>query len=206
MDINHIKKSVQKIKTTLKEVVIMSGVSNEKNKEKCQSILVDLLVDVMDLAHEIDMQAKTIDTHQKKIPKNKKIDMPSSNKDVLKKTKKRIKNPDFDETNPQVIEKEILKVSRRLPVWALNQHQTNAKMLTTYLKLAKKSNQDYVMLDDFANEFPDIKKFKLNLNIMKNISKNNAGKIFDIQQKKVYIWKPVLLFIEEYKKDINLYN
>jgi hypothetical protein len=95
-------------------------------------------------------------------------------------------------------ESEIVKVKRRLKLWAKRPNQINSKILTAHLKL-KRSGLTKITESDLENELPNEKSFRSNFIQMKTITKNNHGKIFEQNGKNISLWEPVISAINEYE-------
>ena len=200
MKIKKLSEELSELKNITAEITILAGISDNKHdKEKLHKMSVDLLMRLTSLEQQMMSEggiSKTVKSSSVKYSGDK---AEKKKKAAGRGKGKSAKSLNFDETNPEVIQKEVQKVYRRLPNWAQNQQQFNSRILTTYLKLRKASGEDYVMEKDLAEKFEDIKKFRLNYNTMKAISLNNNGKVFAVKDKMIRIWPPVNESVMEYE-------
>lgn len=107
------------------------------------------------------------------------------------------RNINFSNTEKDV-EREIEKVTRRLPRWFRNPSQNNSTILISYLKLLTQSQK--VSLQTLRNECLSVKDFDGNYNQMKNFGEKNHGKVFEERDGYVTLWEPVKEYI------LQLYN
>lgn len=82
---------------------------------------------------------------------------------------------------------EIEKVKRKLPRWK-DSGQINDRILKTYLTLYIKNQT--VSLLELEKKCKDL-SFNKNFPQMKNISRKNHGKVFDVINGFVYLWEPI---------------
>ena len=105
------------------------------------------------------------------------------------------------ESSDLYIQKEIDKVTSRLPKWFNNTWQYNSKVLYAFLRLYDPSI-GYVSYTALRNE-ADISAFTTNYNQMKIIAEKNHGKVFEQVGDRVYLWENVkdivLRMYETYK-------
>lgn len=107
-------------------------------------------------------------------------------------------------TADDVIPDEIKKVERKLPRWASNPTQINAKILSLFLKL---QDDNHVITEQFLMEqYGNHAEFLRNYNQMKTISTKNHAKVFDVIDGNVTIWEPVLDAVLTFKKKIAHYK
>ena len=94
---------------------------------------------------------------------------------------------------------QINKVTTKLSKWFNNKNMICSQILINYLKLEEK--YDSVDYDVLAEKCKNIKTFQSNFDQMKNFGEKNHGKIFEILDSKIKLWKPVKneVYIE-YKK------
>ena len=98
----------------------------------------------------------------------------------------------------ELIAGEVNKVNRRLLLWASRQQQINSKILTTYLKLLR-SGHSTITEEKLAKAYGNQNEFHKNYPQMKAISPNNHGKVFEVQNGIVKIWKPVRDAVARYE-------
>lgn len=85
------------------------------------------------------------------------------------------------------VQLEIEKVKRKLPRWK-DSGQVNDRILKTYLTLYIKNQT--VSLLELEKKCKDL-SFNKNFPQMKNISRKNHGKVFDVINGFVYLWEPI---------------
>lgn len=98
-----------------------------------------------------------------------------------------------------LIQNEIRKVNKRVRRWAINQQQINAKILTLFLNLERVGTNNItqqMLLQAYNNQA----EFNRNFQQMKEITPNNHGKVFDVENDVVKIWEPVQDVVNEYKR------
>lgn len=88
------------------------------------------------------------------------------------------------------IQKEVDKVTSRLPKWFNNTWQYNSQVLYAYLRLYEPS-VGYVSYNDLRKEANIGNAFTTNYNQMKIIAEKNHGKVFEQVGDKVYLWENV---------------
>ena len=94
-------------------------------------------------------------------------------------------------------QEEIDKVKRKVPKWLKKTHQSNFKILETYMKLSN-NNEVTVNINELKKQSKiEPKIFVGHYNGMKTISKKNHSKVFEESHKEVSLWKPIARFIEE---------
>ncbi len=129
-------------------------------------------------------------------------DSTSIHDSVKSKPERRKKHKNISETDEDV--NEINKVASRITGWAKNQGQINSKILTSFLELSRKDNK-YITEDNlklyFKSKFPKI-RFESNFYQMKTIDSHNHGKVFEQNGENITIWQPVILYVEEYEKQV----
>jgi superoxide dismutase len=103
--------------------------------------------------------------------------------------------------NEDLIQKEINKISIRLPNWAIKQHQINAKILTLYLKLEEEGVQQ-ITEQMLKERYDDQSEFYRNFPQMKTIAPKNHGKVFNVQNGVIEIWEPIKQIVHDYKKTV----
>lgn len=91
--------------------------------------------------------------------------------------------------------KEIEKVRSRLPGWLRKPEQINAKIFTVFMELLLSGRNGYVSLKALKKASAHIPHFDTNFAQMKNISKKNHGKIFEVDGDEVRFWPPVAEFV-----------
>lgn len=100
------------------------------------------------------------------------------------------------------IQKEVDKVTNRLPKWFNNTWQYNSKVLYAFLRLYDPSI-GYVSYIALRNEADIGSAFTTNYNQMKIIAEKNHGKVFEQVGDRVYLWENVkdivLRMYETYK-------
>ncbi len=108
--------------------------------------------------------------------------------------------PNLQESMPiQKEQAEIDKVKKRVPKWFNSPNQANHKILVTYLKLLGEDNS--VQMDELQKACSEIVNFQKHYNAMKYYGERNHGKVFDENNKDIFLWEPVKDFIEnEYNK------
>jgi len=100
-----------------------------------------------------------------------------------------------------LIQKEIRKVKNRVPRWARNQYQINARILTLFLQLEGAGSNNItqqMLIERYGNE----SEFNRNFQQMKEIAPKNHGKVFDVIDGVVKIWQPVQDVVNEYKRNV----
>lgn len=106
------------------------------------------------------------------------------------------------ESSDLYIQKEIDKVTSRLPKWFNNTWQYNSKVLYAFLRLYDPSI-GYVSYTALRNEADIGSAFITNYNQMKIIAEKNHGKVFEQVGDRVYLWENVkdivLRMYETYK-------
>ncbi len=104
-------------------------------------------------------------------------------------------NPNKNQTQ-QV---EIEKVKKRVPKWLVSPNQANHKILVAFLKLLGIENS--VSLAELQKSCSAIENFGTHYTAMKSISERNHGKVFEENNKQIFLWEPVKDFIiAEYNK------
>jgi hypothetical protein len=105
--------------------------------------------------------------------------------------------------NVDLIEKEIDKVKRKVPVWLKRHKQINSKILYAFLSL--RNVQKTIPIEVLKNKCNmNGNKFETNFNQMTTISKKNHGKVFVISNGTVELWSEVKDFVlKEYEKSQN---
>lgn len=99
------------------------------------------------------------------------------------------------------VAEEVNKVARKLPKWAANQQQINAKILTRFLQL-KRQGFSRLTEREFAEHYGDQAEFFRSYPQMKTISPKNNGKVFDVRNGIVEIWPPVQAAVNAYEKTV----
>lgn len=84
---------------------------------------------------------------------------------------------------------QINKVVPKLSKWFNNRNLICSQILINYLTLEE--NKNIVNYYDIAEKCKNLKTFKTNFAQMKNLGEKNHGKIFDVENGIVKIWKPV---------------
>jgi hypothetical protein len=89
------------------------------------------------------------------------------------------------------VEKEIEKIKRRVPNWFIKgKTQINSIILYTFLELLVDNTfVPRALLEEKCHE--KIKDFNGNFNQMAHFGEKNHGKIFDVDNNKVYLWEPI---------------
>lgn len=106
------------------------------------------------------------------------------------------KSYQFNEENK--IDREVEKVTRRLPRWFRNHSQNNSAILFTYLRLAEQTEK--VSLQALKDKCNSVRDFDGNYSQMKNFGEKNHGKVFEERDGCVKLWEPVKEYI------LKLYN
>lgn len=101
-------------------------------------------------------------------------------------------------------EEEVNKVRSRLKLWAKpeRQHQYNARILNTFLRLTAGKEPRSISEHLLRTELKDIESFDSNFIQMKTIARKNHGKLFQQRGSTISIWNPVLPFVLDYEKSI----
>ena len=124
----------------------------------------------------------------------------ASNHDGVKtKPKRRKRYKNISETDEDV--NEINKVERKLKKWAIDQDQINAKILNAFLEL-KRENLDKSITEAMLKKRSSVKTFNSNFNNMKIIAPKNHCKVFEQNGDNITIWQPVIMYVEEYEKQV----
>lgn len=84
---------------------------------------------------------------------------------------------------------QINKVVPKLSKWFNNRTLICSQILINYLTLEE--NKNNVKYYDIAEKCKNLKTFKTNFAQMKNLGEKNHGKIFEVENGIVKIWKPV---------------
>ena len=113
--------------------------------------------------------------------------------------KRRKRHENIGEADKDV--NEINKVASRIKGWAKKQDQINSKILTSFLEL-KRENFDKPITEAMLKERSSIETFDKNFPQMKTIAPNNHGKVFEQNGENITIWQPVILYVEEYEKQV----
>lgn len=100
----------------------------------------------------------------------------------------------------------IDKVERKVPNWFKNPNQNCSKILISFLQVS--NGADVVEIDSLQKycESKSVENFKSNFDQMRNFSKNNHGKIFDLNDGNVSLWKPVKSYIHEKFNELEIKN
>ena len=97
---------------------------------------------------------------------------------------------------------QINKVTPKLSKWFRNENMICSQILINYLSLAENNNS--VEYDILAEKCKNLRTFKSNFDQMKNLGEKNHGKVFDVFNLKIKLWKPVENDVyreyEKYKK------
>lgn len=115
---------------------------------------------------------------------------------------------DFSEAYKAVLinlkeKEEIDKVKKRIPIWFKKKDQINSQILIKYLQ--NTTNSDYIEIADFKKICSKINNFDNALPQMYRISSKNHGKVFELVDNRLYLWRQVESFIKnEFKTHINL--
>ncbi|MGF1765048.1 hypothetical protein [Aliivibrio kagoshimensis] len=96
---------------------------------------------------------------------------------------------------------EVAKVEKRLAHWATHQTQINAQILNAYLTLEREGFID-IYKSDLELELPKMVSFEQNFNQMKIIAQHNHGKIFEVDDNKVTIWRAVESAVRQYEREV----
>ena len=99
---------------------------------------------------------------------------------------------------------EIKKVSRRLNLWAKpeRQDQYNSQILNAYLSLSLTKKQ--ITETDIFKKLGGPIWFQSNFVQMKSIAPKNHGKIFELKDNFITIWKPVEIHVSTYHKNVHV--
>src|SRR5680860_1536027 len=84
---------------------------------------------------------------------------------------------------------QIKKVTSKLPKWFNNRNLICSQILMNYLRLEEKYST--VEYQDLAEKCKHIETFKSNFDQMKNFGEKNHGKIFELYDKHIKLWKPL---------------
>lgn len=98
-------------------------------------------------------------------------------------------------------EKEVKKLQKKLPMWAIRQNQINAKILTLFLKLESQGLTE-ITEAQLAIEYGNPSEFNRNFTQMKIIAEKNHGKVFDVVEGVIKIWEPARELVDQYRKDV----
>lgn len=171
------KEIVSKIKLKAKQLTLdITQVDEKYTKEQLYNKSLELLLDIHELETLCNQNSPAAQENYASTQKN-------------------------DRTNDAIIKDEINKIKRRLPIWATKQYQINSKILTLYLKLKDDGNIDItekMLMEKYNNHL----EFNRNFPQMKIISPKNHGKVFDVKNGIIEIWKPVQSIVDEYKKEV----
>lgn len=132
---------------------------------------------------------------------------PNINKNILKleedETKKETENIREESLSEYIstediedlITNEIKKIKRRVPKWFdANKNQINSIILINFMELLEDKN--CVQKDELVTLcLPKIEKFFGNFNQMTNFGERNHGKVFDVHNDVIYLWKPIRNFV-----------
>jgi hypothetical protein len=124
--------------------------------------------------------------------------------ETFKEIKLKYLNEEFDDSfklvlNSQLIDNEIDKLTRRIPLWLKKPDQFNSQILIRYLRTI--NGNEFIDLNVFKAICSDINGFDSNLAQMSKISKNNHGRVFELIGTNLYLWEPIKKFVfEEYEK------
>tara|TARA_R110002167_G_scaffold224321_1_gene429738 strand:+ start:222 stop:545 length:324 start_codon:yes stop_codon:yes gene_type:complete len=84
---------------------------------------------------------------------------------------------------------QINKIIPKLSRWFKNDKMICSQILINYLKLNE--NDGSVEYETLADTCKHLKTFKENFAQMKNFGQKNHGKIFDVIDSKITLWKPI---------------
>ena len=116
---------------------------------------------------------------------------------------------EIDKLNPQknnikqndeeIIQNEIEKVKRKIPLWLSKKSQYNYKILKAFMDLSNNNNHcvNIITLEKHCN-INDAKIFLTNYNLLKGISKKNHAKLFQQNNDRVKLWDPVAEIVIKY--------
>ncbi len=91
-------------------------------------------------------------------------------------------------------QQEMERVMKKIPKWFNSPNQANHKILVTYLKLLGDNNS--VRLSELQKSCFDIENFANHYTAMKVIREKNHGKVFEENNKQIFLWEPVKDFIK----------
>jgi len=98
---------------------------------------------------------------------------------------------------------QIDKVKRSVPKWFKKSYQINSQILLAYLNIYFDKN--IVTLDMLKQKCNNLPTFDSNFAKMIDFTEKNSGKVFNLEDNKVYLWHPVKDFIlDEYTKYKNI--
>lgn len=100
-----------------------------------------------------------------------------------------------DELKSEVIDKEIEKVTKRIPRWLNKPNQINSTILIKAMKYLSK--EDSINFSIIEKECEGIDKFMGNFNQMANFGERNHGKVFDKNGDIITLWEPIKEFVRK---------
>ncbi len=101
------------------------------------------------------------------------------------------------------VQEEINKVSRRLELRAMPDHQSkyNVRILNAFLELRRAGKQT-ITKEEINTKLGLKPWFWTNFTQMKTIAKKNHGKVFEVSGSNVTIWQPVLAAVKAYEEQV----
>jgi len=103
---------------------------------------------------------------------------------------------------------QINKVVSKLPKWFKNGHRISSQILINYLKIEEE--YETVEYEHLAKKCKHLRTFKTNFDQMKNFGEKNHGKIFEVSEGIITLWKPlkkeIYLHYTNYKREISSKN
>jgi len=114
--------------------------------------------------------------------------------DKYKLQKKKIKKQDYE-----IVENEIEKVKRKVPLWLQKKNQYSYKILKKFMDLSN-NNKHYVNIITLEKhcDISNPKIFLSHYNLLKGISEKNHAKVFQQNNEQIRLWEPVADIIIEY--------
>ena len=91
---------------------------------------------------------------------------------------------------------EVRKIQRRVPLWLKRQHQTNYKILASFMRLSENNKHSISLsiLEKDSNT-ESSKEFTSNYSQMKIIAPKAHGKVFEEENGQIRLWKPIENFV-----------
>ncbi len=96
---------------------------------------------------------------------------------------------------------EVNKVKKRLVHWAAHQNQINSQILNAFLSLEREGFVN-ITESELKQELPNIPTFEQNFNQMKTIAEHNHGKVFEVIDDQISIWRGVEEHVRAYEREV----